>query len=318
MSSRLLRLPVALALSLLIAPAFAEPTAGDRALAQSLFDEGKALMNEGKYAEACPKLAESQRIDPGTGTLLNLAVCHEKEGKTATAWADFNDALTQSKKDGRADREGFAREHIAALEPKLSRLKINVSGDVEVKLDGAKIGKAAWGSAVPVDPGKHTIEASAANKKPWTGSIDVGPDGDKKEISVPALEDAPVVSTTKPTVATDDTKGSGRKTIGLVVGGVGVVALGVGTVFGLRASSKWGERNDHCTAAGCDAQAVNAYKDAKSAALLADIGLAVGVVAIGAGVVLFVTAPSSEKTTAVHVVPSVSTNAGGLSVLGSF
>src|SRR5262249_1988800 len=154
----------------------APPT--DRALAQSLFEEGRGLMKAGNYAQACVKLAESQRLDPAPGTQLNLAVCHEAEGKTATAWVEFNDALTQARRDGRAEREQLAQEHIAALTPKLSRLTVAVASaakidTLEIKLDGVVIREAAWGVPAPIDPGKHRVEASARGKKPWLQEVEV-------------------------------------------------------------------------------------------------------------------------------------------------
>src|SRR6478735_2027984 len=100
-------------------PASAEPAAADRVLAAALFRDGKALMDRGELAEACTKLAESQRLDPGGGTILNLALCHEKQQRLATAWAEFIEALGLAKRDGRAARVQFAQEHIEALEPRL-------------------------------------------------------------------------------------------------------------------------------------------------------------------------------------------------------
>ena len=122
----------------------------EQQLAQALFDEGRQLMEQKRYAEACPKLAESQRLDPGGGTLLNLALCHEKEGKTATAQAEYADALAMSTKDGRKDRQDLARERLAAIEPKIARISVIVppGSDVEgleVKLDGLVLRRAAWG-----------------------------------------------------------------------------------------------------------------------------------------------------------------------------
>ena len=98
----------------------------DQMLAQSLFDEGRQLMAQKRYAEACPKLAESQRLDPGGGTLTNLAICHENEGKTGTAYLEFMAASSQASKDGRADREAIAKEHLGRLGPRVPKLKVHV------------------------------------------------------------------------------------------------------------------------------------------------------------------------------------------------
>jgi tetratricopeptide (TPR) repeat protein len=101
--------------------AFAQTSAaGNNALvAQGLFDAGLRLMDAGQYSEACPKLIESQRLAPAGGTLTNIALCHEKEGKLATALLDYQTALTQATKDQRADRQNFARSRIVDLTAKV-------------------------------------------------------------------------------------------------------------------------------------------------------------------------------------------------------
>src|SRR5262245_52435554 len=75
------------------------PSSEDAALAEELFRAAKALMTEGRNVEACPKLAESYRLDPAGGTLLTLALCHETTGRTASAWADFTNAIALAKRD---------------------------------------------------------------------------------------------------------------------------------------------------------------------------------------------------------------------------
>src|SRR6516165_4621044 len=106
------------------ARASAEPTAADKSLATQLFKEGRNLVDQGHVSEGCRKLEESQRLDPGGGTLLNVALCHEKEGRRATAWAEFTEALGIAKKDDRPERVELAQSHITALEPTLSHLVI--------------------------------------------------------------------------------------------------------------------------------------------------------------------------------------------------
>src|SRR5450432_574042 len=101
--------------------------ASDAALAESMFREGKRLSGEKKFAEACPKFAESYKLDPGLGTLLNLASCHEAEGKPASAWAEFSEAASRAKREGDNERAQLAEEHMHALEPKLAYLTISMA-----------------------------------------------------------------------------------------------------------------------------------------------------------------------------------------------
>src|SRR5258708_39530923 len=89
--------------------------ASDAATAQALFDAGRTLMSAGNYAAACPKLADSQRLDPGAGTLMNLAACYEKNGQTASAWATFLEAAPAARAGGHPEWEAHAKERAAAL-----------------------------------------------------------------------------------------------------------------------------------------------------------------------------------------------------------
>jgi hypothetical protein len=163
----------------------------EQQLAQALFDEGRRLMDGKRYGDACPKLAESQRLDPGGGTLLNLAICHEKEGKLATARSDFDEALSLATRDGRKDRQKIARERIAAIDAVIPRVTVIVApaadiDGLEVKLDGLVLRRAAWGVATAVDPGSHVVEATATGRAPWSSTVQVDA-GQKRNVDVPVL-----------------------------------------------------------------------------------------------------------------------------------
>jgi len=167
----------------------------DSATAQALFDQAKKLMAAGKYDEACPKLAESQRLDPGIGTKYNLADCYEKQGKLATAWGLFLEVAAESKAAGQPDREKVARGRAETLKPKLPYLSITVAdgatAGLEVKRDDIVVGQAQLDTPIPVDPGKHTVSATAPGKKPWQATVTTTKAGATETVQVPALEDAP-------------------------------------------------------------------------------------------------------------------------------
>jgi hypothetical protein len=220
-------------------PRPASAQAGDSAAAEALFQEGKALLEQGKYAEACPKLAESNRLDPATGTLLALAMCHEGQNKLASAWAEYTEVAVRARREGREDRERAARQKTEDLRSKLPLLTLQVSPEagalagLEVKRDGIIVGRGAWGSAVPVDAGEHLVEASAPGKQPWSTRITMETAA-HQSVTVPALSD---VTTAQPAMgsATAETKpdmpGGGSPTlrlVGLTAAGVGVVGLGIG------------------------------------------------------------------------------------------
>src|SRR5262245_46693217 len=86
-------------------------------VAEALFRDARRSMKAGDYAAACPKLAESNRLDPSPGTLLNLAICEEKIGRLATAWTKYRqlfDVLGSSD-----ERRRLAIERAEAIEPRI-------------------------------------------------------------------------------------------------------------------------------------------------------------------------------------------------------
>jgi len=308
--------------------------AGDVAEAEALFREGRAKMDTGDYAAACPKLAESFEQDPGTGTLLALAMCRERAGQLASAWASYGQVASRSKREGRADREQAAREAMQALEPRLSHLTITVDRTTSalpglvIKRDGAPVGSGAWGAAVPIDPGEHVIEASAPGKQPWNKKLSIGAERDTQAIEVPELVPEPSAAPTAPvaadaSVGTPVSKGPPLRALGLAVGGAGVVGLGIGIGFGLRAQALNAQSNEngHCNAQNqCDAVGGQKRDDAKSAATIATVGFVAGGVLAAGGVTLFVLGTHRRDRTAtlVEATPVVGQRDLGLLLRGRF
>lgn len=311
----------------------------DPALAETLFQEGKKLLDQKRYAEACPKLAESLRLDPGaSGTLFTLAYCHENEGKLASAWAEYADALSAARRDKRSDRETLAKERIALLEPRLSKLTVTVPEGARVpglvvERDGREVPGAAFGVAVPVDGGKHVVSARAPGRTTWSIEVTLAAEKEEKTVAVPPLAQGaapPASSTAAPPprsaappaasspAATRDGEGAGsRRTIGWVSLGAGAVAIGVGAVFGLRAIDKAKTSKDLCPDGKCPTpEGVTAHDDAAKAATVSNVAMGVGLVGVGVGAFLLATSPKRE--TGARVTPYVGRTGGGLVAGGSF
>jgi len=311
--------------------------AGDEAAAEALFLEAKRLAAEGKLAEACPKFAESNRLDRGAGTLIHLADCYEKNHQTASAWATFREAASAAQGLGRSDWEKLASNRAAALEPKLARLTIKVTEPAEsiaVTRDGAPTSQASWGVPIPVDVGTHTVLATAPGRKPFKTSIAIRTDGDRDEVVVPKLEHAAGgnASTTPagPAPAETDgaTHGSSQRTIGFVVGGVGIAGLAVGAITGLMAIGKNNDSKQMCPESGAcgSSAAVDAADSARKLGTVSTIAFIAGGLGVAFGAALLLTAPSSTEgapaaakaARSLRIVPSTDGRSAGMSFLGAF
>jgi hypothetical protein len=275
----------------------AEPTAEEKGIAGLLFQQGRALLQEGKITEACQKLEESQRLDPGGGTLLNLALCHEREGRLASSWSEFREAARIARRDGRADREAEAASHMSALEPRLSRLTIvvppaaQVSG-LRIERNGNEVGRGAWSTPIPVDGGEHLVRATAPGREPFTGKVAVGNESDARTIEIPALAIAVVV--TPPAAVAPEQPPSPpwvtpkrMRWTGIGAAGLGVLSLAAGG-WALASALDLKEQSDpYCTGNFCDEPGLQKREEAEWRGNLATILGVSGAVLVGAGVALY-------------------------------
>jgi len=297
--------------------------AQESAAAEVLYQEGKRLMAAYDVHGACIKFAESQQLEPATGTLIILATCHEKEGKTASAWAEFTEAAARAGQAGQREREAFAREHADALEKERRKVLIEIPqapAGIQVKLDGQSLGIVALETPFPVDPGEHELVVSAPKKKEWTERVIFQPGPGTSRVEVPVLEDldSDILALVAATAFSDGDPNTGSnrnssaqsgrtagsnwnssaqsgRTAGFIVGGAGILALGTGIVFGVRAN----------------------HDSAESSRTIGIIAGAVGAVAAGVGIYLILTAEDpkrSASSASAHVVPLLAPDTAGACV----
>jgi len=311
--------------TLLVAGA-ARADGGNAAIAEGLFNDAKRLLDEGKPDLACPKFAESLRLDPTLGTRLNLAHCHEVQGKTATAWGEYKEVIRTGAGDTR--RVGIAKERVAALEPNLAHATITGAADVglKLKLDGKALDAAILGTSFPIDPGDHAIELSAPGKQTRTVEFHVEA-SQSTDVELPALEAVqaaapePPKSQPKPEEQPHEEVSQGKRIGGWVAIGGGAAAFGVGVAFGVLTLSLASDVSAACPTGPCPTQAdLDKNSAAHTYAILSDVFIPVGLVAAGLGTYLVLTAMHRPKADvgALHVTPLVGVGGGGLAVGGRF
>lgn len=232
----------------------------DQAVAQALFDQARALMAKKDYAHACVLLEKSEALDPGGGTLLNLAGCYEGEGALARAYATYQEALSQARREDRSDRATTATSRIEAIGPKLPRMLIELpqfasDPTLVVQLDDTLMGSSIIGVPTPVDPGPHHVRVSHRNRKPWSwdGIAAIGQTTTLSPVLAP-LDPLPPVVTRPPAArvapaaappqatAPPPREHSKPAVASYVLGGVAVGALATSVVTGivaLNAQSDW-------------------------------------------------------------------------------
>lgn len=313
----------------------------DKAAAEALFDSGVRLMKQNSFAEACPKLEESERMDPAVGTLLYLGECYERVGRTASAWATFREAASLASNSNQPDRARVASSRAQELEPKLSRLSVELAPEVAriqgvvVKRGAQRLEPSLFGTPLPVDPGEYRIEVAAPGYETWSTPIKVEAGGASASVRVPGLVKGPDVAPTPPPAQAPLRPGTDApspgpsapppdrglttgQTLGLVVGGVGVIGLGLGTYFGVRTITKNSDAERFCNADNrCNQEGIDLTEKAKKDATSSNIAFAAGGALVALGGIVFLSSGRSESER-VTLVPLLGPGTAAASVSGRF
>jgi hypothetical protein len=288
-------------------------------ISERLFVEGRALMKEGRYEKACETFKTSYDLDPtATGTLLNLALCHEQIGKRATAWAEFRRVVAEST-GKRDERARFAKEHEEKLLPTLSHFRLvvppatRVSG-LTIRIDGGSpISEASWETEIPVDAGSRRIEVSAPRKTTRTQTMNVVDGAPPTTFRVDPLDDAP-------------DPGGRQRLLGYGLAGTGVAAIAVGVAFAVAAANRKEDADaicpdrTHCPSQEAKNDASAAFGSASRSANLANVLVGAGALLVAIGLPVAILArsdPSRGRSATLRLSPT--SHAGGLIALsGAF
>jgi hypothetical protein len=295
--------------------------ATDPAAAEALFQEGRRMLKarDPDVGGACAKFEESHRLDPAIGTLINVAACQERLGRTATAWQHWRAAADQLATADR--RRTMAVSHATALEKVLPRLNVtlgpNLADDpqVEVRRDGIRLGRASLGLALPLDPGAHLVTVLAPGRQPRNYEIVMAPRENRTllvepgpevaaqvaerqtaEGSPPAVAPAPAADSPPPAALLEGPgpaaarPASSRTTAGWGLVAAGAVAVGVAGYLGAQALAARRDARSSCPGAEsarvCHRSGTSALDRDRRFSLGSDVAVAAGALLVGGGLFL--------------------------------
>ncbi len=296
-------------------------TSEEQSQAEKLFKDARQLMVKGDLDNACPRFAESQRLAPASGTLLNLAVCHEHQGRLALAWLEHVEAAQAASRGANSAAAQYAESQARDLEKRLqsteyAHLRILLNEElrkaaVVVTLDGVMLSAATIEMNLPMDLGRHPIVASDAHGHAWRTAVEVQVP-ESQELAIPMF----IQATSSPASQTAPTLPPGlgtQRIVAIVTGGVGIVGIGLGTTFGLMAASKRSNAREVCSEDKyCSTQeGVDRWNDARSVGNMATVAFVAGGLGLAAAGVLWLT---DTPGTPQH--PQVGLGLGGVQVRG--
>jgi hypothetical protein len=304
------------------APAGGESLATGRALfGEALVDEGA-----GRYRVALEKFQRVKAIRDTAPVEYRIATCEEGLGHLPAAYEAYGAAVSAGTNDpAMGEVVKAARARVDALSKRVARLTLvppDGATAFSVQVDDTTYPREALAQPIVLDPGPHTVVATAFGQGPFRSQVTI-PEGGVASLPIAFTSPdatAPVPSPAPPgpqAPAASD----GKRTLGWILAGSGgALLVGSGVLLLLR-HQDISSLDSACPGGSCPPNAnqndLNATRDrALVEGPVAGALAAAGVVAAGVGVYFLVTSRSSQPVAALSVTPSA--YGTGLAVGGSF
>jgi hypothetical protein len=299
-----LRFAVCVALFCAAGVAAAQPR--DSAAAEALFRAARQAAEAGDWQTACQRFEESNRLDPAVGTVFNLAHCREQLGQVASAWQRYLEVV--QKLSPSDERVPLARERAQAMEKRVPRLVLELRGAPEGTVtlkDGVEIGRASFGVPLPVNPGAQVVEVRAPGHEVRRFEVTLS-EGETQTLELTPGERLPEGTTTAGAPVTDAPQDRGptpqgsstARTVGFVVGGIGLLALAGSLTAGALALSEKDTVEQHCVDKRCTDEGLEAGDKGRLLTTVANVAFVAGAAGLGVGAYLVLTSSGAKSETA--------------------
>jgi len=288
---RAVLLSMAMAVAVMPAPAHAEEAQTSEA--DTLFRHGVELMKADNCAEAVPEFLKSNALDTSAATLLNLGTCYARLGRKATAYKTYQKAAEAAQTERDAPLHERALQAMAILAPTLTKVQIvapKESQPLSLRLNGEQLVNYD-GLPIPLDPGESVIEAAAPGREPWRHSVNANDLGATLVVHVPEL---PATRPAPPPPVMPPAREPPRSDFrvpAVIVGGVGLASILVGSAFALSAGNTYDDSQAYCSGSRCTAPGIDLRNSASNKAAVATWTVSLGAIAATTGVVMWLMSP---------------------------
>jgi hypothetical protein len=311
------------------APASSSAPAADKATlvkARQQFQQALALETAGDWSGASVLFQQVAQVRLTPQVRFHIALCEEHLGKLAAALGHYQIAADEAQEAQATEVAAQVASRTEGLKARIPKILIERGAGAEyasVSLDGIALGATSIGTELPVDPGPHTIDATAQGYKPFNAKFQIAEKETKKiEILLEALPPPPPEEKASASIGGDVAPPPpGKNLVPFIVGGAGVASLAASGVFFLLRSKSIHSLEDACpTRTNCPADEKSTYDQGKTYTVVADVTLGVGVAGVATGAALFFVyrkkAPAPASATA-QIVPLWGTGPGA-AVVGTF
>jgi hypothetical protein len=263
--------------------------------AKDAYDAAKLLEMNGDFGGALVKFRDSYELSKDPRLLWNMAACEKNLRHYYRAKVLMTRYLRDVGTLATPERRRSGEEFLVALRPLVSSIEFHVNAaGASVMVDGEVVGTTPLREPVGMDLGSHRLQVQKEGYRLYQQVVDLS-GGTSQVVEVSLVPVAKAAKEPEVVPQPPATGGRTMKTIGLVGAATGVVGIGIGTVFGLRAMSKLSDSKQFCSGDTCDAQGVSLRDESRSAGTIATVSMIAGGLLTVGGVVLWLTAPSGSE-----------------------
>jgi hypothetical protein len=279
-------------------------TKKQKADAKKKYDEGKQAFDEKRFDVALERFRESYEALASPNSHLMIARALAELGRKGEAYEEYRSVVEEATEANDPEKYGktleSAESESAALRGGLALVTIKL--DATVTANGRDLRPEQLGKPIAIQPGSAELVLKSPSGTLVTQRVDAPAGGEVAVSLTPPFPSGPPppAPTCPPPPAPPPPAPSGinQRTLALVSGGIGLVGLGAFTAFGLLNNAQYGDLEQSCSPNGvCPASAASDAETGRTYQTLANVGLVVGMVGVGAGVALWLTSPSSQSQT---------------------